>query len=199
VCKQATKKARISDDENVVALMNKVVKRKCACTIKCLMFDSGHMVFTGGRFVDDVNRGCHSVKQLMPQYYSNTQVVPREERFYQRLGIMMVVTGNTTKTVRTRPKGVLTQTEAIAKVLMEAHNFKTKKTKAPVARTKLCPLMQLADAGRVDAAQKCIQMDPTQLENVDDMGNNAIKRLQAMERTPDQDRILTMLLNMTSL
>lgn len=193
VCRKSKKARVISDDEDVAALISKVVKRKCACTIKCLIFDSGRIVITGGRQISDVNSVFYRVKQLVPQFKSDTQVVPREDRFYQRLGIMMVVTGATTKSVKTRPKGELSQSEAIANALVEAHDFKVKKVKTNVAQTKLCPLMRLADSGRVDAAIRCVQMDPTQLEMLDDMGNNTVQRLKSMERTPDQERLLQFL------
>lgn len=193
ICREKKKARVISDDEDVAALISKVVKRKCACTIKCLIFDSGRIVITGGRFIDDVNSVFYRVKQLVPQFKSDTQVIPREDRFYQRLGVMMIVTGVTTKTVKTRVKGELTQSEAIANALLEAHDFKGKKIKTNVSQTKLCPLMRLADAGRVDAAIRCVQMDPTQLEVLDEMGNNAVERLKSMERTPDQDQLLKLL------
>jgi len=188
------KKARVTDDAEVVALISKAIKRKCACTIKCLIFDSGRIVITGGRQIADVTSVFYRVKQLVPQFRSDMQAVPREDRFYQRLGIMMVVTGNTTKTVKTRPKGELTQSEAIAMALLETRDFKVKKTKTHASVTKLCALMRLAEAGRVDAAQACVQMDATQLLLVDDKGNTAAQRLQAMERTPNQEKILQMIL-----
>lgn len=183
------------EDNDVAEILSKVVKRKCACTIKCLIFDSGRIVITGGRRIEDVNAVFYRTRQLMHNYKSEGEAVPREERFYKRLGTMMVVTGNTTKNVKTRAKGEMTQSEAIAVVLEESRDFKVKKAKPTVVNTTLCPLMRLADAGRLSEVEKCVAMDPGQLLLKDERDNTVIERLQRIERTPAQEKILQFLVS----
>jgi TATA-box binding protein (TBP) (component of TFIID and TFIIIB) len=183
------------EDNDVAEILSKVVKKKCACTIKCLIFDSGRIVITGGRRIEDVNSVYYRTRQLVHSYKSEGEAVPREERFYKRLSTMMVVTGNTTKNVKTRAKGEMTQSEAIAVVLEESRDFKVKKAKPSVVNTTLCPLMRLADAGRLSEVEKCVAMDPGQLLLKDDRDNTVIERLQCMERTPAQEKILNFLLS----
>lgn len=189
---RTTKKEEGVDDEEVKELLTKAIKRKCACTIKCLIFDSGRIVITGGRRIEDVNSVFYRVKQLSVNFDSNTEVVPREDRFLKRLATMMVVTGNTTKNVKTRAKGELTQSEAISIVLDEARDFKVKKTKT-MNSSLLCPLMKLADAGRFSEVEKCVAMDPEQLNFKDENDCTVIERLQSIERTVAQEKILVFL------
>jgi TATA-box binding protein (TBP) (component of TFIID and TFIIIB) len=160
------KRQAIKDEVDAVLKRVVVVQRKCQCVMKTLVFDTGRIVMTGGRSVSDVNAVFFRMKALVPQFRSETVYVPREDRFYQRLGAMMVggSTGTTAANApKVRARKELTQNEAVALALADA--------RAPGARAQPTslggggvaaepPLAQMARAGRLEMVRQTLQMMP---------------------------------------
>lgn len=194
-------------DADVSRVMGKIGKKKCACTIKALIFDTGEIVLIGGRRVEDVNAIFYKMRAMLPKYESTSKVVPREERFYQRIGTMMVKGSSSSSSSSGSAGGgqkkvkkgrELSESEAIASVLTNARKFKSKKPKALSTSTiqqkaRLTALMRQAEDGTLDQVQMTLAMEPEQLDMVDDAGNTALQRLMFLERNLEQERIFDFL------
>lgn len=196
-------KKQQQEDDEVGAVMDKMGggRKKCACTVKALIFDTGEIVLIGARRVQDVNTIFYKMKAMLPRYKSTSAVVPREERFYQRIGSMMVKTrdkGAETKNAKVKKGPELSESEAIATALRDARTFKTKKPKVLSNSTiqqkaRLSALMRQSEDGTLSQVRMTLAMEPEQLDMVDDNGHTALQRLMCIERNFEQERIFEFL------
>ena len=188
-------------DSDVKNVMGKIGRKKCACTIKSLIFDTGEIVLIGGRRVQDVNETFYKMKAMLPMYESTENVVPKEDRFYHRIGTMMLKSAsgnrnaNAAKVKKTRE---LSKSEAIATVLRDARRFKTKKPKTLSSSTikqkaRLTALMRQSEDGCLEQVKMTLAMEPEQLDIVDDNGHTALQRLMCIERSFEQEHVFAFL------
>lgn len=178
-------------------LLKKLIgkQNKCTCVLKVLVFDSGRIVITGGRSVRDVNAAFFRIKHLAPQFKSGDTTIPKEDRFYQRLGAMLVPTGMTTKQAKLVQRQEMKPNEAVASVLLQLldaseGNSSSSASKAETKRPKLLlaggtPLMRMAEAGRVEDVKLSLEMDKSQVWEVDSEGRTPLDRMKLI---PPQDR-----------
>lgn len=79
------------DEEEQAAEQIIDLKAKCVCVVKCLIFDSGELVITGGRDVDVVYEVFYSIQRLVGLFEdTEDKDVPRENRFNHRLARLMI-------------------------------------------------------------------------------------------------------------
>lgn len=171
--------------------------RKCECSLKVLIFDSGKFVITGARRTIDVNSVFFRIQDLVPQFKSNNNAyIPRDDVFYKRLSTMMVPTGLTTKQIKTavRNKPVADPTDAFASVVSNIHFAKQTATTTVLDRTP--PFIRIALSGRVDDVLFLLQIDKNHANERDEQGRTALDRLRlipASELTQDHKEIIDML------
>lgn len=184
------------DDEDTKRTLGKVIKNnKCPCTIKCLVFKSGRMVLIGARRPQDINAVFYRIMDLVSGYKKN-------KKFYQALGSVLVKRSQKSQEkekVKLRGERELSVTESIALVLSDVRDFKLKKPKPVSAsslaqRARLTPLMQLAEAGRLEQVKLTVEMDPDQVALTDDQGRTAEERLLLLtDRTPEHNAVIDFL------
>ena len=92
----------------------------------------------------------------------------------------------------------LTESEAIATVLREAKQFKVKKPKMLSSSTiqqkaRLSALMRQAEDGRLEQVKMTLDMEPEQLDVLDENGHTAFQRLLSIERSLEQERVFEFL------
>lgn len=164
---------------------------KCKCNIKVILFDSGQVVITGGRTIEEINACFSRIRQLAPAFESVHQGhVPRDDRFYKRLAEMMVPTGMTMKDVETIERKELDPDEALA-CLVTGMDLNVVKPPLKKEEEGLTPLMKMAEAGRVEAVEMLLMMDPDQIEAMDGAGRTVIQRLEMMdEKSKDVEEVL---------
>jgi hypothetical protein len=157
----------IKDEVDAVLKHVVVVQRKCHCVMKTLVFDTGRIVMTGGRSVSDVNGVFFRMKALVPHFRSDMVCVPREDRFYQRLGALMVGKAAAPGGSKVRARKELTQNEAVALALADARapsSSSSSKGSAAAAAALAGggepPLAQMARAGRLEMVRQTLQMTP---------------------------------------
>ncbi len=193
-------------------------QNKCTCVVKVLVFDTGRIVITGGRFVRDVNSVFFRIKHLAPQFKSGggssggaTSSIPKEDRFYQRLSAMMVPTGMTTKQAKLIQRPEMKPSDAIASVISSsgsgAPSFLMSLVSGEGAagaggggkRAKLAggtPLMRMAEAGRVGDVRMTLEMDASQADEKDSAGRTPLDRMNLIpiqERTTQHLEIIELL------
>ena len=170
---------------------------KCKCNIKVIVFDSGQVVITGGRTIEEVNAGFRRIRKLAPSFESSNQTdVPRDERFYKRLADMMVPTGETMKNAETVQRKEMNEEEVLACVL-SGITIAPSMMKEPSRKIEegTTPLMRMAESGNIEGIEMLLLMDPDQIEKKDANGLDAIQRLQKLSpRSKNTEQILKILL-----
>ncbi len=207
VCKSSSGKHRTpatptqqQQDDDVSIVIGK--QNKCTCAVKVLIFDSGCIVVTGGRHVRDVNSVFFRIKHLAPQFKSGTgdALIPKEDRFYQRLSAMMVPTGQTLKQVKQMARPELKPTEAIASVLAGVSAVPAMAQINDAKKARMSggtPLMRMAEAGRVNDVRMTLEMDKQQAQERDSEGRTTMDRLKLIplqERTMQHKQIMDLLI-----
>ena len=185
------------EDSDVVNVMGKIGRKKCACTIKALIFDTGEIVLIGGRRVQDVNEIFYKMKAMLPMYKSTSRVVPKEERFYQRIGTMMGKSGGGGGG-KVKKNREMSESEAISIALRDARQFKTKRPKVLSnstiqQRARLTALMRQAEDGCLEQVKMTLCMEPEQLNEMDENGHTALQRIMCIERTFEQEQVFQFL------
>lgn len=169
VCKSSRGGAatRVTPEEARVIGRTGTGSKRCLCTIKCLVFSNGGVVFIGGRCVDDIayafarmRRVAETVHRHQQEQQQQQQQQPGEEVLYERLGELFMDIGDKLKArAAMPPKTEMTKGEAVAALLVaqQGRDFKAK----PVASAKqlqrrqpLTPLMVLCDEGRLGKRER---------------------------------------------
>jgi TATA-box binding protein (TBP) (component of TFIID and TFIIIB) len=162
---------------------------KCSCAVKMLIFDTGRIVVTGARTVQDINNVFFRIKKLTAQF-SMSSTIPKNDRFYSRLSTMLVPTGETMKHVKVAPPappfggggGHLSN-------IMSTMEQKTKRQKnttntaTQAVNTTTTALMRLCFAGRISDVRLLLQFDKDQVKERDANGFTVVERLMALPPT----------------
>jgi TATA-box binding protein (TBP) (component of TFIID and TFIIIB) len=183
---------------------------KCVCSVKVLVFDTGKIVITGGRSIHDINNIFYRIKAIIPSFRtqapgvhdsSNNKryVIPKADRFYARLSTMLVPSGFTMKDVDSVIPAELDEAEALATLFSHQLNFPaaTAPTTTTQANTHLTPLMQLADAGRVEDVKFLLACEPKAAAQRDENGKTTWQRLKQIpksQRTVEHKMIMDVLI-----
>jgi TATA-box binding protein (TBP) (component of TFIID and TFIIIB) len=164
------------EDEDVRIVVPKLLRKRCACTIKCLCFPTGRIVMTGGRSVQDINNVFYRMKLLAPHF---------------EIGIRSILVKRDSSSSSNKIKGekiktVLSEDESVALLLASLHQFKPKRIKAkPVNKQNV--LLSFAEAGAFESVLNTLLMEgEEQRENV----KTTIDRLSSIERSEEQTKIL---------
>jgi len=159
------------EDAEVKVVVPKLLRKRCACTIKCLCFPTGRIVMTGGRSVQDINKVFYRMKEIAPHF---------------EIGIRSIlVKKSSAKTQGEKVKTVLSEEESIALLLNSIHQFKPKRIKTkPVNKHNI--ILSFAEAGAFNNVVQTLQMEENQKENV----KTTIDRLSSIERSEEQTKIL---------
>jgi|SRR6185295_13863075 len=178
-------------------------KAKCVCAVKVLVFDTGRIVITGGRSIADVNTIYFRIRAMAPAFaagHANT-VIPREDRFYQRLSTLLVPSGDTMKDVEVVEPGEMTEMEALETLFAEqARLAAPAQVPDPPPHTAAVgdtPLMQMAQAGRVEEVRMLLAFQPDAAYVRDQHGRTTLQRLKLVpqgQRTQQQQEIIEMLM-----
>lgn len=185
-------------------------KPKCLCSIKVLVFDTGRIVITGGRSIRDVNSIYFRIRAIAPEFASGNSdtVIPREDRFYQRLSSMLVPTGLTGKEVERVAPGEMSEDEALATLFehqakLSGGNIQQQQSIAaaepePPPPAGTTALMRMADAGRVEEIKFLLACEPDAALERDASGRNALQRLRLIpsaQRSPQQQAVIEVLMH----
>jgi len=187
---------------------------KCVCAMKVLIFDSGRIVITGGRSVRDVNSIFFRIRAIAPQFASGDAgvVIPREDRFYQRLSTMLVPSGATMKDMEIVAPGEMDEDEALATLFEEQASLIDNKdaeypplidvgnpaaaAAAPIPDQET-PLMVMAQAGRVQEVKFLLACQPNCTAAKDANGRTTLQRMRlipASQRTAEQQEVIELLM-----
>ncbi len=170
--------------------IRRMVKKKCVCSIKCLIYENGHIVEIGGRQVRDVNWVFYHMKDLM-RYYEYGHVNLKRKKS-EKLAFFIPFQPNVGKI---REPKTLTTSEAIAKAIMEAHSYpttrqQTRHTNIPTT-IAISPLVRMALMGALRLIQQTLEFEP----DCDADVKEAIEQLSRMrDRTAQQDAVLSFLI-----
>lgn len=162
------------EDDLILHIVPKLFRKRCACTIKCLVFPTGRVVLTGGRSMKDINSVFYRMKALAPHFEVGTTInilVPRD------------ISSTTTK--RKKEKNTISHEDSLALLLHSIYDFKPKRIKKKaVSTTNL--LLAFAEHGRLNNVQDTLAM--IQTEEGDEIENvkETIAKLSSMERTLQQ-------------
>lgn len=169
------------------------------------MFDTGRIVITGGRSIKDVNSIFFRIRAMAPDFSSGDAdtVIPREDRFYQRLSSMLVPSGDTMKDVEVVEPGEMGEMEALATLFEEQGKISQQSpvpAPSPAASTPVAnetPLMRMALAGRVEEVKFMLACHPGSALARDGQGRTTLQRLRLIpsgQRTAEQQEIIEMLM-----
>ena len=174
------------DDEEDDDLGNIVGKQiattKCSCIVKVILYDTGQVVIIGARSVADVNTVFFRIKQEIPRL-PRDKIVPKDGRFYKRLGDMMVPAATAAVAVG-RKKLVLREmkpSEALSVVMANMNSGVSQPPANKKHKVNESALLKMAKAGRVDQVTLVLQMDPTQVQERDEDGFTVAERMQMIE------------------
>lgn len=169
-------------------------QRKCSCVVKLLIFDTGRLVITGARRLQDVNAVYFRIKAQVGEYKNAA-----DRNFYGRLGSFLrswTSSASTSKTLRKELKPDVAVACVLAGVSPIGVPNPSKTGTVPPGETGIPPFMQMALAGRVEVVKSLYLMDPTGATERDSAGRDTLQRLASIpstERTPEQTQILNML------
>lgn len=162
----------VEDDPDVLKVVPKLLRKRCACTIKCLVFPTGKVVMTGGRCVRDINDVFYRMKSLAPHF---------------EVGIgSILVPGTNEPTYNQTEKTKIRQTEdeAIKDLLDSVYKFKNKRIKTRTVNQANF-LMTYAEHGTLESVKTALAIFE------DEQGKkDVIEKLSLLERTPEQTAIL---------
>ncbi|MBX9636405.1 MAG: hypothetical protein K2Q45_02500 [Nitrosomonas sp.] len=210
-CKQQQAPPKVDTElaEPLALILGKT--SKCSCAVKMLIFDTGRIVVTGARTVQDINNVFFRIKKLTGKFsMTNTNAaIPKDDRFYSRLSTMLVPSGETMKQVKVAAVATASASENnISDIIstMERRTKKQKQTHAPLgpttgtaagaATTTTTPLMRLCFDGRLKDVQLLLQFDKEQVKQRDNNGFTVIERMMALpptHRTAVHDELLELL------
>lgn len=197
------------------------IVNKCMCTCKCLLFDTGKIVITGGRDVSSVNSVFFRVKRLVPSFQETDELVDRELRFAYRFG-KLLQDGFGQKIPQPRNEEPaprqqeqeqkksnkkLSETEAIALTIAQATQVLEENQPATQKRkifyegdndSSVTPFMKACDLGQLNNVIIMLDCEPELAWEEDKNGKTALQRLRdrysggsTMNRT--YDKIITLL------
>lgn len=171
-------------------VLNELIKpKKCSCIIKCLCYDSGKIVMPGAQSIADINNVFMRMKRLSLEYRAKGKAVPKEERFYERLGQMMA-TRNASDLNQVKKKRA--PETKLLNILDTMRDLKA--LPAVQQSTSISPLMKFAEAGQLKQVQDTLAFDRSQLYELDANNRSIIDRLNEMERTELHEAVLRYLL-----
>ena len=180
-CHCPLKKVTAADevlDEAEAKALKLLHKKKCPCTAKALIFETGKVVIIGAQSPDDV----YAVFERLLEFGQD----------YKRIGSIVVSSAPIVAAAAAVPitgTKAMSITDAIALLYECTRRIKNKRHRTMPKPTLLSPLMQLCDAGRVEQVRITLAMNPTK-ESVD----GALERMLALEqRSEDQEQIVAML------
>jgi len=175
-------------------------KPKCVCAVKVLVFDTGRIVITGGRCIRDVNSIFFRIRAIAPDFNDGDAnlVIPREDRFYQRLSSMLVPSGATMKEVEMVEPDEMSEMEALA-TLFEGSTVAVKLENPepqPQPQQQDSPLVLMALAGRVEEVKFLLACAPDSAGLRDAQGRTPLQRMRMIpssQRTPEQQQVIELL------
>ena len=176
-------------------------RSKCKCAVKVLIFDTGQVVITGGRSIQDINSVLARIRNLAPHFESAQQEdVPKDERFYQRLSCMMVSgTQDNARRAKTVQQPQIKTMDVVAAVVAGISLDVAAAAPTPVSLdedTSVTPLMRVAEAGRVDEVRMLLMMEPECRHQTDARGQTALQRLKALQNDDENIQAIIKLLSL---
>lgn len=121
-------------------------QKKCSCAVKLLVFDSGRIVITGARSIENVNNVYFRIKRLIVHFTKDgSNGVQNRLHVKNELKTLLVKTTNQVST-------------AVVAALQEEPKQKRAKTSAASAENQP-PLLKFALAGRIKDIQTLLQFD----------------------------------------
>jgi hypothetical protein len=164
--------------------------------------------------VRDVNSIFFRIRAIAPQFASGDAgvVIPREDRFYQRLSTMLVPSGATMKDMEIVAPGEMDEDEALATLFEEQASLIDNKdaeypplidvgnpaaaAAAPIPDQET-PLMVMAQAGRVQEVKFLLACQPNCTAAKDANGRTTLQRMRlipASQRTAEQQEVIELLM-----
>jgi hypothetical protein len=172
---------QVSLDPDVLQVVPKLLRKRCACTIKCLVFPTGRVVMTGGRSMKDINSVFYRMKALAPHFAVGNMIdifVPRDSA--------------SSSSNKKKDVVALTQDESVALLLQVIYDFKPKRIKKKAVNSSNI-LLTFAEHGRLSNLRDTLLMLQTEEGDEIESVNEAITKLTTMERTIEQTNNLNYL------
>jgi TATA-box binding protein (TBP) (component of TFIID and TFIIIB) len=177
--KQTTAAAAASlEDPDVLKIVPKLLRKRCACTIKCLVFPTGRVVMTGGRNMSDINSVFYRMKALAPHFEVGTTIDILVPKDYQ---------------VKKKKDDVVISGDAAVDFLLESiYTFKPKRIKRRAVNNANV-LLTFAEYGRLSNVKETLSILQTEGGDELEYVEEAVSKLSSLERTPEQTIILDFL------
>lgn len=166
-------------------------QRKCSCVVKLLIFDSGRLVITGARRLQDVNAVYFRIKAQVGEFHTDNTV---DRRFYSRLSTMLAASNNTNNTKAARKE--IKPDVAVACVLAGVNPMVAPPPTSAPLEEGIPPFMQMALHGKVETVRYLFLINPDAANERDAQGRNTLERLLAIpvaDRTADHKKLIEML------
>lgn len=166
------------EDPDVLKIVPKLLRKRCACTIKCLVFPTGRVVMTGGRNMSDINSVFYRMKALAPHFEVGTTIDILVPKDYQ---------------VKKKKDDVVISEDVAVDFLLESiYAFKPKRIKRRAVNSANV-LLTFAEYGRLSNVKETLSILQTEEGDEMEYVEETISKLSSLERTPEQTRILDFL------
>lgn len=166
------------EDPDVLRIVPKLLRKRCACTIKCLVFPTNRVVMTGGRNMGDINSVFYRMKALAPHFEVGAAMdilVPRDS----------ASSSSSSLKKKRKETQVVSQEDSVNILLDSIYGFKPRRIKKKQANSSNI-LLTFAEYGRVSNVKDTVLL--LQTEHGDELEGvkEAIAKLSSIERTPEQ-------------
>lgn len=169
------------EDPDVLNIVPKLLRKRCACTIKCLVFPTGRVVMTGGRSMADINSVFYRIKALAPHFEVGTVIDILVPKDYQ--------------TKKKKDNVTISDDAAVDLLLESIYTFKPKRIKRRAVNDSNI-LITFAEYGKLSNVKEALLIQQTDDDEDDDelaYIKETISKLSSLERTPEQTLILDFL------
>jgi len=137
----------------------------CKCSIKVLVFKTGKVVIPGGATHADINCVFYRIRVALERYNVNSV----QQHASEEAQIVSDMPREMKRARRRKEEEVIPADDAAATAIHE-----------PQRHAGPTPLMQMAEAGRLDDVCATIEMFPHQLHERDHQGYNILERMNRM-------------------
>ena len=156
---------------------------KCPCKVKLLIFDSGNVIITGAKSVEDVNQVFYRFKRIVSKYEDSSAELPKHMRREYRLAQLLEAEG-------VGVKKEYDEREEVKDVLSIMDSVKRQK-KQP---TDNSPFITACLTGQENNVRWMLNMNETHIQETNGSGKTALELLYEVEKKNDQHKRIINLL-----
>jgi TATA-box binding protein (TBP) (component of TFIID and TFIIIB) len=168
----------LEEDPDVLRIVPKLLRKRCACTIKCLVFPTNRVVMTGGRNMGDINSVFYRMKALAPHFEVGAAMdilVPRKADS----------SSSSSSKKKRKESQVVSQEDSVNILLDSIYGFKPRRIKKKQANSSSI-LLTFAEYGRVSNVKDTVLLLQTEQGDELEGVKEAIAKLTSIQRTTEQ-------------